>query len=104
MKLRIEVEPQATRQLDELDLWWREHRPDSRVSVLDEFESALEALREQPDLGAPYERGGVRNVRSLRLHDTPYKLYYHHEPGGEVLSVISVWSAMRGSGPPAAER
>lgn len=60
MKLRIEIEPQATAQLDELDLWWREHRPDSR---------------------------------------TPYKLYYNHEPGGEVLSVIAVWSGMRGVGP-----
>ena len=25
MKLRIEVEPQAITQLEELDVWWREH-------------------------------------------------------------------------------
>jgi hypothetical protein len=30
---------------------------------------------------------------------TPYKVYYHHEPGDEVLSVVAVWSGMRGVGP-----
>jgi hypothetical protein len=63
MKLRIEVEPQAITQLEELDVWWREHRPDSRTSVLDEFEQVLGALSEQPEIGVAYERGGVRNVR-----------------------------------------
>lgn len=99
MKLRIEIEPQAIAQLDELDMWWREHRPESRTSVLDELEHALAALREQPDIGALYTRGGVHNVRLLRLHGTPYLLYYHHEPGGDLLSVVAVWSGMRGVGP-----
>ena len=100
MTLRIEIEPQATAQLDELDLWWREHRPASRTSVLDEFERALGVLREQPGVGAPYTRGGARNVRWLRLRGTPYRLFYLHEPGSEVLSVVAVWSSVRRAGPP----
>jgi hypothetical protein len=99
MILRIEIEPQAMAQLDELDVWWREHRSDSRTVVLDEFEAALDTLREQPDIGVPYERGDVRNVRSLRLRGTPYRLFYHHEPGADLLSVVAVWIPMRGVGP-----
>ena len=99
MKVRIEVEPQAITQLAELDDWWREQRPDSRTTVLDEFEHALEAALEHPDRGTLYTRDGVRNVRWLSLRDTPYLLYYHHEPGGDVLSVVAVWSGMRGVGP-----
>ena len=99
MTVRIEVEPQAIAQLDELDAWWRGHRPDSRTSVLDEFGHAIAALREQPGTGVPHERGAVRDVRWVRLRGTPYKVYYHHEPGGEVLSVVAVWSGMRGVGP-----
>jgi plasmid stabilization system protein ParE len=99
MTVRIEIAPQAITQLDELNAWWCEHRPDSRTSVLDEFELAIAALREQPGTGVPYERGAVRYVRWIRLRGTPYKVFYHHEPGGEVLSVVAVWSGMRGVGP-----
>jgi len=100
----VNVPPSASAQLDELDLWWREHRPDSATSVLDEFEQAIALLEQQPSVGVPYEHKGTRNVRWVRLAGTPYKVFYHFEPGSDVVTIVSVWSGMRGHGPPLAEK
>jgi plasmid stabilization system protein ParE len=104
MTFRVDVEPSASLQLDELDLWWREHRPDSTASVLDEFEEVIDLLETQPGVGVPYERKGMRDVRWVRLRGTPYKVYYHHEAGGDVVSIVAVWSGQRGVGPPLGSR
>ena len=105
MTFRVDVEPRASAQLDNLDLWWREHRPDdSATSVLDEFEYVIGVLEEQPEIGVPYERKGTKNVRWLRLRGTPYKAFYHFEPGSDVVAIVAVWSGMRGHGPPLQDR
>lgn len=48
MTVRIEVEPQAMAELDELDAWWREHRPDSWTSVLTTKSLAARCSRSLP--------------------------------------------------------
>lgn len=34
----------AAKQLQEIDAWWREHRPDAVTLVADEFERCVELL------------------------------------------------------------
>ena len=100
MSVRVETLPEADALIDELDSWWRKNRPAAASQVLDEVNRTIALLSERPEIGVPYKRRGVKNVRWVRLHKTPYKLYYHYEPGGEVVSVLSVWSGMRRKGPP----
>jgi len=45
-------------------------------------------------------RRGVHNVRWLLMHGTEHKLYYHYEPGGDVVSIIAIWGGKRKGGPP----
>ena len=99
MTIRIDVEPDAREQLDELDVWWREHRPAAASVVTDELHRIVALLRENPEIGVPYTNGGSKNIRWLRLKKTPYKVYYHHEPGTNLVSIIYAWSGMRGDPP-----
>ena len=100
MSVRVETLPEADVLIDELESWWRENRSAAASQVLDEVGRVIALLSERPELGVPYKQRGLRNIRWVRLRKTPYKLYYHYEPGGEVVSIVSVWSGMRRRGPP----
>jgi plasmid stabilization system protein ParE len=100
MKIRVEFEPDAIEQVEALDLWWREHRPGAASQVVDEIVRLRDLLSETPEIGVPYTWRGVQNVRWLRLQKTPYKAYYHFESGGDVVTIVCVWSGMRKQRPP----
>lgn len=67
---------------------------------MDELERVVAMLAEAPELGSPYSKGGLKNIRRLRLRRTPYMIYYHYEPGREVVTIVSAWSGMRKLAPP----
>lgn len=104
MSIRVEIQPEAQEQIAALDLWWRTHRSAAPSLVLDELERVFGLLAEAPEIGRPYTHGGLRHIRCLRLRRTPYMLYYHYEPGGEVATIVSAWSAMRELSPPIKSR
>ncbi|MCC6810670.1 MAG: type II toxin-antitoxin system RelE/ParE family toxin [Deltaproteobacteria bacterium] len=100
MTVRIVFVADAKAQLLALDTWWRENRQAAADRVDDEAARLVALLRKTPDLGAPYRRRGQKHVRSLHLNGTPYKLYYRHEPGSDLVTILAVWSAVRRFGPP----
>jgi plasmid stabilization system protein ParE len=99
MTFRVEIEPEAVAQIDELDLWWREHRPAAASQVVDELARVVATLEQSPEIGAPYRRRGIQNVRWLRLRKTPYLAYYEYKPNDELVRIVAVWSGARGRGP-----
>lgn len=100
MPVRIDIQPEAEEQIAALDRWWHTNRPAAPGLVLDEVERLLGLLAESPEIGRPYTRGGLQNIRWIRLRRTPYLLYYHYEPGSEVATIVSAWSAVRRRRPP----
>lgn len=100
MSVRVDIQPEAEEQIAALDRWWRTNRPAAPGLVLDEVARLTELLAESPEIGRPYAHGGLQNIRWLRLRRTPYLLYYHYEPGCEVATIVSAWSAMRNQRPP----
>jgi len=89
--------PEADEQIRAIDSWWRENRlaaPDLFSQELSEGFAVLEAI---PHAGRGYEHPTVKNVRRTLLRSTRYHVYY--VVLGEVVTVLSVWSAVRGSGP-----
>ena len=95
MSVRVEIQPEALKQIEALDQWWRRNRPAAADLVLDEMDRVVELLAEAPEIGTPYREHGLENVRSVRLRRTPYKAYYHFEPGAETVTILTVWSAVR---------
>ncbi|MCC6810661.1 MAG: type II toxin-antitoxin system RelE/ParE family toxin [Deltaproteobacteria bacterium] len=100
MSVRIVFAVEAKVQLLELDTWWRENRQAAASRVDDEVTRLVALLRKTPDIGAPYRRRGQKHVRWLHLNGTPYKLYYRHEPGADLVTIAAVWSGVRRFGPP----
>ena len=100
MGIRGDIQPEAQEQIAQLDQWWRKNRPAAPSLVVDELERLVDLLGDAPEIGSPYSLGGLKNIRRLRLRRTPYMIYYHYEPGGDVATIVSVWSAMRRRRPP----
>ena len=100
MIYRVRLVPDAQLQVDELDAWWTENRPRSKVRVSDAVEQAFARLAETPNRGTLYKRVREHEVRQYRLGGTPYALYYVvNEKAAEVV-VVSAWSRVTEIGPP----
>ena len=95
--LKLQFTDRAEQHLEGLSRWWAENRPKARRQVLEEVERATALLCEVPGSGSPYARMRNREVRRCRVGKTPYYLYYVAD--AETVTVLAVWSAMRGVGP-----
>jgi len=103
MSVRVEIEPTAKRELLALDAWWQEQRPSAANRVMDEYERILLLLSDAPQVGSPHRGKGVHDVRRIHMRGTPYIVFYHHEPGTSLATIVSVWSSMRKKAPTLAQ-
>lgn len=95
--LTVASQRRATREIEEVDEWWRTNRPSAPGLFLTELERMLSALALMPTLGAPAKRERARDVRRLLLRQTRYHVYFRVRT--ETLEVLAVWHAVRGTGP-----
>ncbi|MCK5687697.1 type II toxin-antitoxin system RelE/ParE family toxin [Myxococcota bacterium] len=100
MTLKYEITSLAEEQLWDLALWWSESRPDARSGVIEVFEERLSQILENPNMGTPEKSYESSHVRWVQLRPLPYKVYYQHLPGSDILRVLTVWSGARGQDPP----
>ncbi len=100
MTLRLVVTTDARHRIDEADLWWFEHRRRTPNRVEEEIARAFSLLVESPGIGSPYFCEDIPNLRRYRLQSTPYYLYYAVDVEAATLTVVTLWSAMRGEEPP----
>jgi plasmid stabilization system protein ParE len=89
--------PEADRQLEAIDDWWRDNRASAPNLVLDEFRHVLTRLENMPRLGRPVAHPEVPLLRRLLMPASRYHVYYVTD--GELVMILAVWSAVRGSGP-----
>jgi plasmid stabilization system protein ParE len=89
----------ALRDVDRIDMWWRDNRPAAPDLFSEELEDALSLLATAPTIGAPYDAPTRRPTRRLLLPDTQVHLYYRIEEDGDTVSIMRLWSARRGRGP-----
>ena len=101
-RLELRLVPDAVDRLDEADRWWRENREKAPDLLTTEFVAAIDVLRESPDLGAPYPNEHLPDARRFLLRRTRFHVYYVVRD--ETLIVASLWSAIRGHGPPLRDR
>ncbi|MGA2450798.1 MAG: type II toxin-antitoxin system RelE/ParE family toxin [Polyangiaceae bacterium] len=95
--LVVVLQRRATREIEDVDAWWRQNRPASPDLFLAELESMLAATALMPALGAAIRGERVPGLRRVLLRRTKYHVYYR--VSGETLEVLAVWHAARGAGP-----
>lgn len=97
MTISISFSAVADEQIDEIDAWWRIHRPAAPGLFSQELRFTFDRLAETPFVGVRYARRRGRTVRRLLLSRTRYHVFYI--VGKQAVFVLGVWSALRGSGP-----
>jgi plasmid stabilization system protein ParE len=95
--LRVVLQRRAIREIQEIDDWWRHNRPAAPELFLTELEATLTVTALMPSLGATIRGTRAPGLRRMLLPRTRYHLYYRVR--GDVLEVLALWHARRGSGP-----
>jgi len=98
VSLPLRTTPEAEAQIREIDNWWRKNRLASPDLFLDELKESFEIIAGAPQIGRLYRPSPVRQVRRLLLKRTRYHVYY--VPIAREVTVLAVWHAQRGVGPP----
>ena len=98
-RYRVEFSPEAVRQAQQVEQWWRGNRPASPGLLMEELAGAVEALSASPGVGAPYRRAALPGMRRVLLPRTRYHLYYTVDEAEEVVRIHALWHTARGQGP-----
>src|ERR1041384_1338701 len=89
------ISPRARREIERIDSRWVKHRPAAPDLFYSELREMLDLLRHQPYLGHSYPpKDGVLRIL---LRASQYHVYY--EVDRNHVSILRVWSAVRGRGP-----
>ena len=97
MSARVIVSPEAEAQIRAIDRWWRENRTAAPELFAQELSHASATLEAMPFAGRAVPHPELKTVRRILLRDSRYHLYYVAAEGRVV--VVSVWSAVKGTGP-----
>jgi hypothetical protein len=97
----IELSLQASTMLEEADeRWTAEHGFFAENPLFEEIDRAAGLLRGTPELGVVYRGARFhREVRRLLLR-SGWHLYYSFDRARNVVVIVAVWYASRGSSPP----
>ena len=91
------IAPEAEAQYLAVDEWWQRYRRAAPDLFDSEFRAAVAQLEVLPDIGRRIPHPDVPGLRRYLLRTSRYHLYY--VPHGDVVVILAVWSAVRGSGP-----
>jgi plasmid stabilization system protein ParE len=97
--MKLVFTPEAERQANEIDAWWREHRPDARQLFARELAEARERLLATPGIGVTYTSASGKTARRVLLPKTQNHVYFEVDAERELVIVLAVWGAPRGRGP-----
>jgi plasmid stabilization system protein ParE len=91
--LDVVFQHRATRDIVEINAWWRDNRPAAPDLFLLELRATVSIAALSPTLGAPAGDLRLAGVRRLILPRTRYHVYYR--VAGQVLEILAVWHAVR---------
>jgi hypothetical protein len=97
--ITVEILSEAQRMVDEADEHWvAEHGYLTDNPLLGEILRASDLLRTNPQIGVIVRRGRSE-IRRLLLH-SGWHLYYRFRADRQLVEILAVWFASRGSTPP----
>ena len=97
MRHRLRVVPVAERHVRDAAKWWLDNRPAAPALFRTELAAAFDLISAQPDIAPLAQEVHVPDVRRFYLSRIRYYLYYRHR--GDLVEVLALWHASRGSSP-----
>jgi hypothetical protein len=98
--VKVKVTREADEQARFMGRWWRAHRKKSPQLFAEEFRSAKLLLAEDPYAGTEYVNDEVPGVWRLLMPGTRNHIYYQVDPADQIVVIIALWGAPKGSAPP----
>ena len=100
MRALVRIQPEADEQARAIDAWWRANRLDAPELFVEELGAAFALLSSAPGAGRRYSARSIPGLRRVMLPGTRHHVYYVYDPERAEVSVLAIWSAVRGKGPP----
>ncbi len=97
--MKLVFTPDAERQVNEKNSWWREHRPAARDLFARELAEAGALIASTPSAGAVYTSRRGQQFRRVLMPKTKNHLYFEVDEVRELVIVHAIWGAPRGRGP-----
>lgn len=97
--MKIGFTPEAERQADEMDTWWRAHRPKAPGLFARELVEVGESIAATPTLGIRYRTRSGKVARRILMPKTRTHVYFEVDDEKEMIVVLAVWGAPRRRGP-----
>jgi plasmid stabilization system protein ParE len=97
MSVGIVTSPQADDDIRTIDEWWRANRPAAPALFAEELTEAMVLLAASPEMGRRYRHPRIPELRRIILRASRYHVYY--VLADDLVTVLAVWSAVRGRGP-----
>jgi plasmid stabilization system protein ParE len=98
VSLPVRTTPESDEQIRRIDDWWRSNRPAAPDVFLNELGASFDVIGHAPQIGRLYRRSPIPGTRRLLLAVSRYHVYY--VPQAADVTVLAVWHARRGVGPP----
>lgn len=98
MNLPLQTTPEAETQILEIDHWWRSNRPSAPTLFIEELTASFDIIGHTPHSGRLYRPSPIPGTRRVLLRGTRYHVYY--VPRSDDVTILAVWHAQRGVGPP----
>jgi plasmid stabilization system protein ParE len=97
--MRLVFTPEAERQTNEMDTWWREHRPQAGDLFARELADVRELITSTPSIGSKYTTRNGKVARRVLMPRTRNHVYFQVDESTQTVHVLAVWGAPRGRGP-----
>ena len=97
--MKVVFTPEADLEADELDTWWREHRPKARDLFARELVDILELIVGAPAIGTEYRTRSGKAARRVLMPKTRTHVYFEVDRAQALITILAIWGAPRGKGP-----
>lgn len=97
--MRVVFTREAEQQADEMDTWWRAHRPMAPGLFASELAEARASISAPPTPGVRYRARHGKVVQRMLMPKTRTHLYFEVDEEQELVVVLAVWGAPRRGGP-----
>jgi plasmid stabilization system protein ParE len=97
--VKLVFSPEAEQDVEKIDAWWRENRPDAPRMFAEELAGVCLQIQRKPLIVRPYreQRGVV--IRRWLMKRTERHVYFEADVERGLVTVLRVWGARRGRGP-----
>jgi len=97
VKRHVRFSPRAWREIERGAAWWRRNRDKAPDAFDADTNAAIDLIRSEPHIGTPIRARRV-GVRAVWIERIGYYMYYV-EISDEVVEILALWHASRGSRP-----